>query len=92
MGMVLEEMLRKNITTPGCHEMPGLSAGQGRLCHLYNDHMFAVAVGAQQAIQECKYQFQQRRWNCSTVSDDNNSVFGPIYKLGKSPLTLKYYI
>lgn len=80
MGMVLEEMIHKNIT-PGCHEMPGLSAGQGRLCHLYNDHMYAVAIGAQQAIQECKYQFQQRRWNCS-VSDDN-SVFGPIYKFGK---------
>lgn len=80
MGMIFEEMVQKNMT-PVCHEMPGLSAGQGRLCHLYNDHMMAVALGAKQALQECKYQFQQRRWNCS-LSNDNN-VFGSVYKYGK---------
>lgn len=31
--------------------------------------------------QECKHQFKNRRWNCSTI--DDNTVFGPVSGLGK---------
>nr|CAH7760279.1 unnamed protein product [Callosobruchus chinensis] len=41
------------------------------------DHMNAVALGAKQALGECKHQFHNRRWNCSLLEDDAN-VFGPV--------------
>lgn len=63
-----------------CQKLPGLSAGQNRLCQLYGDHMVAVAMGARQAVKECQHQFKHRRWNCSVV--DDVSVFGPVSKIG----------
>ena len=33
------------------------------------------------SFQECKHQFENRRWNCLTVEDD--TVFGPISSIGK---------
>lgn len=63
-----------------CNNVSGLTAGQIRICHLYKDHMIAVAIGARMAILECQHQFKYRRWNCSTVSD--GTVFGPVVVLG----------
>lgn len=63
-----------------CQKLPGMSAGQTRLCQLYGDHMVSVATGARQAVKECQHQFKHRRWNCSVV--DDSSVFGPVAKIG----------
>ena len=32
--------------------------------------MVSVQTGASRAIDECKFQFRTRRWNCSTLDDD----------------------
>ncbi|XP_064633228.1 protein Wnt-5a-like [Lineus longissimus] len=61
---------------PICHQLPGLSPGQKKLCMLYQDHMPSISRGARVGIQECQWQFRFRRWNCSTV--DNRSVFGSV--------------
>lgn len=79
--MVMGEMMQGDQPT-GCEALPGLSAGQGRLCQVYKDHMMAVAAGAQQALAECKHQFQHRRWNCSLLDDVN--VFGPVLNIGNN--------
>lgn len=42
--------------------------------------MPSVAKGAKFGILECQHQFHDRRWNCSTVS--NESVFGPMLRIG----------
>lgn len=63
-----------------CHGLKGLSQGQGKLCQLSVDHMPSVAKGAKFGILECQHQFHDRRWNCSTVS--NESVFGPMLRIG----------
>ncbi|XP_054257211.1 protein Wnt-5b-like [Macrosteles quadrilineatus] len=63
-----------------CGQTPGLSPGQSKLCHLYQDHMPGVGRGARAGIDECQYQFRHRRWNCSIVHD--STVFGPVVKIG----------
>ena len=35
--------------------------------------MVSVQTGASRAIDECKFQFRTRRWNCSTLDDDQAS-------------------
>lgn len=66
---------------PLCSQLTGLSQGQRKLCQLYQDHMVYIGEGAKTGINECQYQFRQRRWNCSTV--DNASVFGRVMQIGK---------
>ncbi|XP_066262326.1 protein Wnt-5b-like [Euwallacea similis] len=76
MGMVIDEMMQNDQGPPSCKALPGLSPGQTRFCQLYLDHMNPVAMGAKQSLNECKHQFQNRRWNCSIL--DNINVFGPM--------------
>ncbi|XP_055318181.1 protein Wnt-5 isoform X2 [Sitodiplosis mosellana] len=63
-----------------CYKITGLSYGQQKLCASNTQIMPAISRGARAAIQECKHQFKNRRWNCSTI--DDNTVFGPISGLG----------
>ncbi|XP_072398471.1 protein Wnt-5b-like [Diabrotica undecimpunctata] len=76
MGLVFDDMMQNDQGPPSCRALPGLSSGQRRLCQLYLDHMNAVAIGAKHTLSECKYQFHNRRWNCSILNDV--TVFGPI--------------
>lgn len=71
---------------PLCSQLAGLSQGQKKLCHLYQDHMQYIGEGAKTGIKECQYQFRHRRWNCSTV--DNTSVFGRVMQIGRKPLKI----
>ena len=41
------------------------SAAQNKLCSLFADHMPAVRRAALLAVDECQWQFRDRRWNCS---------------------------
>ena len=66
---------------PVCSQLPGLSAGQRKLCQLYQEHMAYIGEGARTGIRECQHQFRQRRWNCSTV--DDASVFGRVLQIGE---------
>ncbi|XP_044747052.1 protein Wnt-5b-like [Coccinella septempunctata] len=80
MGLMQDEMMQSDQSTPSCLSLPGLTPGQSRICHLYIDHMNAVALGAKTALAECKHQFHGRRWNCSIL--DDVSVLGPVLNMG----------
>lgn len=59
---------------PLCTELRGLSLSQQKLCQLYQDHMGPIGEGAKLAIDECRHQFSDRRWNCSGL--EGQGVFG----------------
>ena len=46
---------------------------QVKFCKRNPGFMDSVRLGAVRAIDECQYQFRQRRWNCSSLQDNVNS-------------------
>ncbi|XP_037797775.1 protein Wnt-2b-A-like [Penaeus monodon] len=58
-----------------CENIPGLVRRQRVLCERHPDAMLAVTEGATMGVQHCQKQFQDSRWNCSTIPRDA-SVFG----------------
>merc|ERR1719273_2447626 len=59
-----------------CDQMKGsLIKKQVKFCKRNPGFMDSVRLGAVRAIDECQYQFRQRRWNCSSLQDNvNNQV------------------
>ena len=48
-----------------------LDTKQIQFCKKHPGFMTSVQTGATRAIDECKFQFRTRRWNCSTLDDDD---------------------
>ncbi|XP_053679016.1 protein Wnt-5-like [Anopheles nili] len=71
-----------------CYTLSALSGGQQKLCAQHTSIMPAISRGARAAIQECKHQFRNRRWNCSIVNDE--SVFGPVSNIGSPEMAFVY--
>ncbi|XP_036332554.1 protein Wnt-5-like, partial [Rhagoletis pomonella] len=69
-----------DLNPDNCYLVDGMTYGQKKQCVLHTSVMPAISRGARAAIQECQFQFKNRRWNCSTT--DDNTVFGPITGLG----------
>uniref|UniRef100_W8CBG0 Protein Wnt n=1 Tax=Ceratitis capitata TaxID=7213 RepID=W8CBG0_CERCA len=69
-----------DLNPDNCYQVDGMTYGQKKQCVLHTSVMPAISRGARAAIQECQFQFKNRRWNCSTTED--NTVFGPMTGLG----------
>ncbi|KAH8413738.1 hypothetical protein KR222_005447 [Zaprionus bogoriensis] len=69
-----------NLNPDNCYTLDGLTYGQKKQCALHTSVMPAISRGARAAIQECQFQFKNRRWNCST--SDDVTVFGPMTGFG----------
>lgn len=54
---------------------------QVQICKRSVEVMDAVRRGAQLAIDECQFQFRNRRWNCSTL--ETMPVFGKVVTQGR---------
>ncbi|XP_059997149.1 protein Wnt-4 isoform X2 [Lagenorhynchus albirostris] len=63
-----------------CEKLKGLIQRQVQMCKRNLEVMDSVRRGAQLAIEECQYQFRNRRWNCSTL--DSLPVFGKVVTQG----------
>lgn len=63
---------------------PPLRRKQRRLVRDNPGVLAAVARGLKLAVDECQYQFKDRRWNCPT-SDflKEKNIFGKIVQIGK---------
>ena len=46
-----------------------LDTKQVQFCKKHPGFMLSVQTGASRAIDECKFQFRTRRWNCSTLDE-----------------------
>ncbi|KAK3104883.1 hypothetical protein FSP39_012347 [Pinctada imbricata] len=69
------------IETPQtCDSLVGLVKRQKKICKKNLEVMHSVKLGALNAIEECSFQFKNRRWNCSTV--EARTIFGNVLKLG----------
>ena len=57
---------------------PALNLSEGTL--------LAIGKGAKISIDECKFQFKNRRWNCQTdeATSRGGLVFGKILRIGNS--------
>lgn len=61
-----------------------LTKKQRRLVTNNPGTIVAIAKGARMAVDECQYQFKDRRWNCSAqVNGHGGSIFGKIIEKGK---------
>ncbi|XP_072038759.1 protein Wnt-2b-A-like [Amphiura filiformis] len=60
-----------------CDNIPGLVGRQRQLCRTYPDVMVSIGRGVRIGVDECQYQFQNNRWNCSTL-DRDSTVFGKV--------------
>ncbi|KAG8007400.1 Protein Wnt-4a, partial [Nibea albiflora] len=63
-----------------CERLRGLIQRQVQICKRSVEVMDAVRRGAQLAIDECQFQFRNRRWNCSTL--ETMPVFGKVVTQG----------
>ncbi|XP_043301922.1 protein Wnt-4 isoform X4 [Cervus elaphus] len=73
-----------------CEKLKGLIQRQVQLCKRNLEVMDSVRRGAQLAIEECQYQFRNRRWNCSTL--DSLPVFGKVVTQGTREAAFVYAI
>lgn len=71
---VMDRQRRKPRPTSAiCKNFPGLSKKQLELCFRYPDVMSAAIQGLQLAVNECQFQFQKHRWNCSALERKNRN-------------------
>lgn len=64
-----------------CDNLPYLEPRQRELCAKEKRLIDVISAGASMGIDECKYQFSGRRWNCTTFN--RTDVFGNVIKLSK---------
>ncbi|KAI6181990.1 Protein Wnt [Aphelenchoides fujianensis] len=63
-----------------CREIPGLNRRQAKFCRRNFDTMASIAEGTRTAYEECQFQFQKRRWNCSLTAEGGNTIDDRILK------------
>ncbi|RWS13652.1 Protein Wnt-2b-A-like protein [Dinothrombium tinctorium] len=60
-----------------CKKLHYLVERQRELCGLNYNILQTISKGAKIGIDECQYQFQMSRWNCTTYTN-HSKVFGEI--------------
>ena len=68
-------------TERDCEKLRFLTQHQRKICQNYLDFMEAVREGAKEALEECRFQFRNRRWNCTLF--DSKDLFGGLLKTGE---------
>jgi hypothetical protein len=77
----MRELVTSGPEVTNCANMNFLSEVQRKLCGQERRLPKVISDGASLGIGECKHQFGNRRWNCSTYN--STDVFGGILKQSK---------
>lgn len=64
-----------------CSKLQFLQPHQREICSHDFRLLDVISKGASMGIEECQFQFQDRRWNCTTYN--NTSVFGPLLQISE---------
>lgn len=64
-----------------CANLQFLAPKQQKLCDQEEKLIDVIHEGANVGIEECQFQFKDRRWNCSTFNTTN--VFGQVLSTSK---------
>ncbi|XP_053377398.1 protein Wnt-16-like [Mercenaria mercenaria] len=73
-----------------CAEVPGLVSPQIEVCKNNPESLLCISDGARLGISECKFQFRNERWNCTT--NTNYTVFGDVLRKGTRETAFIYAI
>ncbi|XP_064598197.1 protein Wnt-1-like isoform X2 [Liolophura sinensis] len=83
MGQASNDVLRPTEPVFVNPSLQQLTRRQRRLVTKNPGTVLAVAKGAKMAIEECQYQFHDRKWNCPTSDNTHGgSIFGKILQKG----------
>ncbi|XP_077987235.1 protein Wnt-7b-like [Glandiceps talaboti] len=74
-----------------CNKIPGLAPRQRAICQNRPDAIVAIGEGAQRGTEECQFQFQNARWNCTTPGT-SVGMFGTDPPLGHKEAAYMYAI
>ncbi|CAK8685468.1 unnamed protein product [Clavelina lepadiformis] len=73
-----------------CKNIPGLTPQQRSMCQERPDAIVVVSEGAQLAISECRWQFRNNRWNCTSTG--NKTLFGTELRIASKEKAFDYAI
>jgi wingless-type MMTV integration site family protein 6 len=67
--LIIRGMGRQLVVDPTriCRKVKRLRGKQALICKNEPDFIKEIIKGAQLGIQECQYQFRDRKWNCTTA-------------------------
>ncbi|RUS70048.1 hypothetical protein EGW08_022190, partial [Elysia chlorotica] len=66
-----------------CRKTRRLAGRQRRICRDEPEIVHQVAQGAKLALQECQWQFQSRKWNCSTAKRSLSRILRRTCSMGE---------
>lgn len=61
-----------------CQKQLYLVKQQQEICYSNLSILHSISRGAKMGIDECQYQFQASRWNCSTIDETSTDAFGGV--------------
>ncbi|OWF36235.1 protein Wnt-7b-like isoform X1 [Mizuhopecten yessoensis] len=80
--------LRANII---CNKIPGLAPKQRSICRKRPDAIVTIGEGVQMGMKECRHQFRNNRWNCSSIGTDYN-MFGNTHPVASKEAAFSYAV
>lgn len=74
-----------------CHKIPGLTREQMELCIRAPETTKVAVQGIQMATEECAWQMQKHRWNCSAIQGNANPHGTQMFQKGNGKFFMIFF-